>query len=300
MFLSRCLSTVAAASGAALLLALLSAAPAPAHAQQATRGVTDGEPGSGAHCCGMKGLGGAKVDVLCHPQQVAAGQSFTVNANFMSDVKRPVDLHVDVLNAETKEFYAGKWVEFDTQAGAASLTIDMPYNVREPFLWKVFLAPRGEPFPNMLAETGFVSHLGPNVVGNCESFKSYGWNPPEMADNDQKVDYVMLTAYPADITPGGRAVVDVEYNLASVPAASISAALMRKGPNLIISSAADAAKPGQHTTRIAIPVPSNAPKEAVYIVATLTPAGGSWENRLAEDRTYRTKLVGAGGRALRA
>lgn len=58
-----------------LLLLLLAAATAGvARAQQATRGVTDGEPGTGAHCCGMKGLGGAKVDVLCHPQQIQAGQ----------------------------------------------------------------------------------------------------------------------------------------------------------------------------------------------------------------------------------
>lgn len=78
-----------------------------------------------------------------------------MNVNFTSDVKRPVDLHVDVLNAKTKEYYAGKWEEFDTQAGSASLTITMAKeNVYEPFLWKVFLTPRGEPFPNMLAETG--------------------------------------------------------------------------------------------------------------------------------------------------
>jgi len=37
-----------------------------------TKGKTDGEPGSNveAHCCGMKGLGGAVVEVLCHPEQV--------------------------------------------------------------------------------------------------------------------------------------------------------------------------------------------------------------------------------------
>lgn len=68
-----------------------------------------------------------------------------MNANFTSDVFRPVDLHVDLLNAQTKEFYTGKWVEFDTQAGMASITLTLPYNAQEPFLWKVFLAPRGEP-----------------------------------------------------------------------------------------------------------------------------------------------------------
>ncbi len=135
------------------------ALPSGTKAAGATRGVTDGEPETAeAHCCGMKGLGGAKVEVMCHPDTVAMGKTFTVNVNFTSDVKRPVDVHVDVLNAQTKAFYAGKWEEFDTQAGAASLTIKMPeWGVTEPFLWKVFVTPRGEPFPNMLAETGFVA-----------------------------------------------------------------------------------------------------------------------------------------------
>lgn len=35
-------------------------------------------------------------------------------------------------------------------------------------------------FPNMLAETGFVTHMGPSVQGDCEPFQSYGWNPPEV------------------------------------------------------------------------------------------------------------------------
>jgi hypothetical protein len=136
-----------------------STAPQYIRAKAATRGVTDGEPATAeAHCCGMKGLGGAKVDVMCHPGTVAMGKTFTVNVNFTSDIKRPVDVHVDVLNAQTKAYYAGKWEEFDTQAGMASLTIKMPDSgVTEPFLWKVFVTPRGEPFPNMLAETGFVS-----------------------------------------------------------------------------------------------------------------------------------------------
>lgn len=58
---------------AALLLLFLGAAQGQ---PMATHGVTDGEPGNNveAHCCGMKGLGGAKVDVMCHPQMVGAGQ----------------------------------------------------------------------------------------------------------------------------------------------------------------------------------------------------------------------------------
>ena len=69
----------------------------------------------------------------------------TVNVNFTTDVLRPVDLHVDVLNAQTKTYYAGSYEQFDTMAGSASLTIKMSDQASEPFLWKVFLTPRDEP-----------------------------------------------------------------------------------------------------------------------------------------------------------
>jgi hypothetical protein len=142
-----------------------------------TRGVTDGEPTTAeAHCCGMKGLGGAKIDVMCHPGAVAMGRPFTVNVNFTSDVKRPVDVHVDVLNAQSKRHYAGAFKQFDTQAGLASLTIQMPPNdVQEPFLWKVFLTPRGEPFPNMLVRLS--THLPTHPCSSSHS----STHPPSLS-----------------------------------------------------------------------------------------------------------------------
>jgi hypothetical protein len=61
-------------------------------ADPATKGRTDGEPGANveAHCCGMKGLGGASVEVLCHPDQIALGKEFTVNVKYAVDIPRPV------------------------------------------------------------------------------------------------------------------------------------------------------------------------------------------------------------------
>jgi hypothetical protein len=50
-----------------------------------------------------------------------------------------VDVKVDVLNAKTKTFYAGKTVAMDDQAGQVSLTITMADQAEEPFLWKVGL-----------------------------------------------------------------------------------------------------------------------------------------------------------------
>lgn len=176
----------------------------------------------------------------------------------------------------------------------------------------------------MLAETGFVAHLAGNVqndctpIGECVCVYIYlhidlspppappfhththtktktetkAFDPPELANNDQTVDYVLLQQVPKELQPGTRATIEATYNLVSTQNAIISAALMRKGPNTIISSFADVAKPGQNTIKLSVPVPGDAPREPVYIVVTLTPEGAAWEDRLAEDRTYRTKMAG--------
>jgi hypothetical protein len=56
-----------------------------------------------------------------------------------------VDIKVDVLNAQTKQYYAGKTVQMNDQAGQVSLTIRMADYAQEPFLWKVLHGTRCSP-----------------------------------------------------------------------------------------------------------------------------------------------------------
>lgn len=271
------------------VLALFGATSAVDSAGHATAGRTDGEPGTdaAAHCCGMKGLGGATVDVLCHPDQIALNEEFTVNVGYMTDVKRPVDIYVDVLNAQTKEWYAGTTIPMDTQTGNVSATIKMSSQAAEPFLWKVFVAPRGEPFPNMLAETGFVAHLGPTTVQTCKTFKNFG----EDLKNPPNVDYLLLEDVPTTVQPGQTITVTSHYNLVSAANAIVTASLMKKGPNMLIASGAgDPVTKGNGVLEIPIVVPAGTTVEPVYIVTTMTPVGKGWEDRLAEDRTYQVNL----------
>jgi hypothetical protein len=235
----------------------------------------------------MKGLGGATVAVLCSPQQITLGQPFTVNVAYTTDVKRPVDIHVDVLNAHTKAFYAGTTIPMETMKGQVSATIKMANWAEEPFLWKVFVAPRGEPFPNMLAETGFVAHLGPNVVGNCQPFANTGSDDP----NPPALDSVILASVPKTVALGSTFPVKLTYSLVSQTDATITASLMRKGPNTLISEAAPVAVTrgkGQLTLPIKINTDINEP---VYVVVTMTPLAKGWEDRLAEDRTYNIAVA---------
>lgn len=81
-----------------------------------TKGVTDGEPGTGAHCCGMKGLGGATVELLCIPKQVARGEPFTVNVHYTTDVKRPVDVHVRTY-CSVLEYVFGSLIVYNIRIG---------------------------------------------------------------------------------------------------------------------------------------------------------------------------------------
>ena len=145
----------------------------------------------------------------------------------------------------------------------------------------------------MLAETGFVAHLGPETKSSCQPFKSFGVDVEEV----KNVDYVLLQTVPATLSPGSRATVEAEYNRVSAPKATISAALMKKGPNMPIVSTTAVASPGKNKAQLTLAVPEDVVHEPVYIVVTLTPEGAEWENRLAEDRTYRTAI--AGGRRLR-
>jgi hypothetical protein len=116
--------------------------------------------------------------------------------------------------------------------------------------------------------------------------------------------------------------VTVEYNLVSAPEATLSAAVMRKGPNMGIADNVIQASQGRnqvcgqwdisalvfplpslelaaHTdggygwqATINVQVPFNVNKEPIYVVSTLTPKGKDWNDRLAEDRTYNVKFAG--------
>lgn len=92
---------------------------------------------------------------------------------------------------------------------------------------QVFVTPRGEPFPNMLAETGFVAHIGSETTPQCPQFAAFGADPAVVSSeafmyggvglagwwlslcrglcvDEQKpnVDYVRLVNVPAEVAPG--------------------------------------------------------------------------------------------------
>jgi len=101
----------------------------------------------------------------------------------------------------------------------------------------------------------------------------------------------MLKRVPVTLTPGTKVPVEVEYDLVTGEKASLSVALMRKGPNTQISSNAVDAEPGKNTVVVDLPIPANVEHEPVYIVSTMTPVGKTWDDRLSEDRTYLVKLA---------
>lgn len=85
----------------------------------------------------------------------------------------------------------------------------------------------------------------------------------------------------------------LEYDLVTEEEVMLSLSLMRKGPNTLIASNGALVPRGHYSVNIALDVPTAVTIEPVYLVATMTPKGKTWEDRLGEDRTYNVALVNA-------
>jgi hypothetical protein len=222
-----------------------------------------------------EGLGGASIDILCSPPQVPLDLSFAINLKYQTQVPRNVDVHVDVLNAITKEWYTGSLVQMDYPVGYVSTNITIPNTAEQPFIYKVFVAPRGEPFPNMLAEKGLAINIGDEIEGACIPFKNNG----SQLSTKNYGDYVIITkSCDNNVT--------TTYNLESNIEATLAFDLMNTSTNMLITSGYSyniMRGTRNLTTYFNMPEDTN----GTYVIATMVPINGNWTERIAEGRTYR-------------
>ena len=252
------------------------------------------------------------VGITCNPTQVAAGQPVNVNVWWTLDHKRPVDIHLNVLNKESKLYYSGKIVQVEEQRGEATLTIDqLAWEAQDPFMWKVYLTPRDEPFPNFVegigfekhAETGFEAPLGYEVLGQCENIGVKEVTPNVRGGGISGATYVEIIEKPATFYDGG----DIELKIdvfAKDFKGDITATLMKQGENEVIASATKTNVPqGRSTQSIKIKTPAGKENYVVnyrndvtnveypvYIVVYFTKTGGDWDDKISSDRTYTVVL----------
>ena len=229
------------------------------------------------------GLGGAFLDIICTPSQVKLGEPFTINFKYNTTFNRKVDAHIDILNADTKEWYSGNMTKMDKSVGFVSLDVTIPENAVQPFIYKVFVAPSGEPFPNMLAEKGLSINIGNTIINPCEPFESNETNLPKNTNND----YVQLESVKLclnDFT------LKIKYNLVTEDIATLNFDIMSVSMDKFIyaGESVDIEK-GENNFTTSIIVPHsllNTLIEPFYCIVTMVPLHKTWEERIAEDRKY--------------
>jgi len=220
------------------------------------------------------GLGGAGLRILCSPTEASPGDTVAIQVSYDMDIIRPVDLHFDVLQEPQKTWLAGsmKYLGTDNN-GSLSINLTLPVVIPDPsmILWKVFLTPHGQRFPNMLAETGINLPITNHLSNQCP------YLPLESSVHvNDSVDYVLINRTAQGFVVG--------YALASEDAAEVHVAIMDEATNLWLwGMPIERIDKGIDTMTINdipfFPMP-------VYLDVSIVPIGGSWDERLAEDRAY--------------
>lgn len=220
-----------------------------------------------------EGLGGCELEILCAPTQVPLNTSFTVNFKYTTQFPRHVDIHFDILNAITKEWYVGTETSTKSPIGFISTNITIPSNATQPFMYKLFVTPHNEPFPNALAEKGLYIIIGDTVKNECKSFKNYFKN---LTETDYG-DYLEVESF-------CKGNVSVKYNLKSNIEATLIVDHMNKEDYLINYAYSKMITNG--TNFATMKINNYTQTENSYIVASIVPVNGNWTERLAEARTY--------------
>lgn len=231
------------------------------------------------------------LKVLCAPTGVSLNTPIFVNLEYVNAFKRPVAIHMDLLNAETNEWIAGDMVKVNGAHGKVTTRVFVPQDAKAPFKWNAYLTPQGENYPNMLATTTFTTDMDNSKVRDaCAPLKNSAIDRPKPVD----FNYVALTDYPSGFQSGKKTPVQVQYNLMPGQESTyVSATLLQASDNKVVATAQAQAKEGEESIKMELDVPADATTEPTYLMATLKPAGKAFSERIAEDRAFSTAVYHA-------
>lgn len=83
------------------------------------------------------------LKVLCAPDAVQPGEDYYVTFEWWSAMKRPLVIHLDLLNADTKEWLAGDEVEVTGASGKVATRIVVPHGIEHKTLkWNAYMSPQ--------------------------------------------------------------------------------------------------------------------------------------------------------------
>lgn len=227
------------------------------------------------------------LEVICAPRQVRPSSFFHINVAY--DIREPLraDLHFDFLDETTKMWLAGETIRLPSYQGNISIGMQLPPDKTPPvYIWKVYLSPHNEVFPNMLAEKGLAILIGDENDAGCPMLP-----PPLPSDSydARGVDYLILDHLESRTDSRCRISIGLHYQLRTREEAFLSIVLMKRTNEIY---AADPIRPihqnDKNTTlHLDLDFPLPFSNQSLYLEASLLPSATStWEDRLAEDRMY--------------
>lgn len=230
----------------------------------------------------------ASLDIMCTPSMVRTGEEFHINVQYTIREPLKADLHFDLLNENTKEWLSGNTIELPSSGGIMSIGMTVPSDRPiDLYIWKVYLSPRGETFPNMLDEKGLLIDIIDN--GNTSPVCPHISPIISFPVDSSKTDYVVIDRASSNLTLDCSMDVHVKYQLITKDTAFLSFNLMDKATNEIyISGDVLPIHRGNKNMSFHFDLPThNKTTSPLYIVVSIIPTHDApWLLRLAEDRSY--------------
>lgn len=235
------------------------------------------------------GLGGANLTILCQPQSVRKGDPVNIGLTYSLDVPRLADIHFDLLGAIDKAWLAGTTASLDKNNGSLSINLTVPADLNDTanVIWKVFVTPRNETFPNMLAEVGLNIPITDRIIGQCPFIA-----PASNGVIHDNVDFILIE--PRHFNYSRAFNLTVTYALHSRDWAEVNANLMdaRTDDWIFGLPVTVVPKTPGKNKNVTLHIPAAPWMQFIhehvklYIDVSLTPIASDWSHRLAKDRIY--------------
>jgi hypothetical protein len=218
------------------------------------------------------GLGGAFINILCFPDYIKIND--TVNVQLYYEIYSPRNsvLHFHALDDITKTYYAGNEINLNNSNGCININLTLPSFARNPILWKIFISPDNETFPNMLAETGISTQISDFYSDSLNCIKY-----PIINKIDFK-PFVIIKNLHKNLT-----ILNFQLLYNTNVTAEISVHLMDRKTNNLLKQGQTVIVNNRGELFLSIDTVNIT---NYYLLTTLIEPDKTWTNRLAEDRKY--------------
>jgi hypothetical protein len=200
-----------------------------------------------------------------------------------------VDLHFDVLQEPEKKWLSGSQIPLFDNNGSLSINLTLPFEFNEEkIIWKVFLTPAKDRFPNMLTEVGLNIPFTNETLSQCPYL-------PLVSNNisNDNIDFILISSLSKNTTNNESFHFEVSYALNSHSKGEISIQFMDEYTNeWVFGLPIVFVENTNHQNKTLVFELNDLyvnflDYTSIYLDVSLNPFGLDWFHRLAEDRTYQ-------------